>query len=311
VKEKELTYDVGVLVARFQVHELHDAHKELIDFVRERHHKVLVVLGASEVRGTTNNPLDIHARKQLVLRDYPDVETAYIHDEEFDEPWSKKLDKIIADNCTPHQTVMLYGGRDSFVDHYKGKHPTTVLESDRVFSGTLLREEVGGRGAQADPQWRAGAIWQAFNRYPTAFPTVDVAIFNDDYTKLLLVRKPNEEQWRLPGGFVDPRKDPHLEAAARRESHEETGLDITDPEYITSRLVDDWRYRREQDKIMTALFGAKRLSGHVNPADDVAEAQWFETSTLSATRQDQMPVVEHHRPLVVEAIKYASSKIGD
>jgi bifunctional NMN adenylyltransferase/nudix hydrolase len=300
VKEQETTYDVGVLVARFQVHELHDAHKELIDFVRSRHHKVLVVLGASEVRGTINNPLDIHARKQLVLDDYPDVETAYIHDEEFDESWSKKLDKIIADNCTPHQTVMLYGGRDSFVDHYKGKHPTTVLESDRVFSGTALRAEVGGRGAQASPMWRAGAIWQAHNRYPTAFVTVDVAIFDEDETKLLLVRKPNEEQWRLPGGFVNP-TDPHLEAAARRESHEETGLDITDPRYVGSFLVDDWRYRREQDKIMTTLFTAKRLSGHVTPDDDVAEAQWFNWTSEKLDFQNN--IVKHHQELVLKAIE--------
>ena len=66
--------------------------------------------------------------------------------------------------------------------------------------------------------------------YPRAALTVDAVVFGFDEgdLKLLLIERdlePYAGQWALPGGFV--RVDDTLEEAARRELHEEAGIDIT------------------------------------------------------------------------------------
>jgi bifunctional NMN adenylyltransferase/nudix hydrolase len=130
--------------------------------------------------------------------------------------------------------------------------------------------------------------------------TVDVAIFNEDYTKILLGKKANEDQYRLIGGFADPGSDSY-EADARREVREETGLSITDPEYIGSYRIDDWRYRGEPDrKIKTLLFVAKVFSGSARAADDIAEVRWFEIDDLHPAADWVIP---NHRPLIEASLR--------
>jgi bifunctional NMN adenylyltransferase/nudix hydrolase len=283
-------FDVGVIVGRFQVPQLHDAHRELIEHVCSAHDKVVIFLGLSPIPGTRENPLDFQARRQMLSEAFPQVEVLYIKDMVSDAVWSDKLDGMIEDVVTPHQTVCLYGGRESFIDRYHGSYKTCELISDRyINAGTEIRKQIaqGRTGPSAD--FRRGAVWNAYNRFPTAFATVDVAVF--DMTKILLVRKPYEDQWRLPGGFVEPGTT--LEANARREVQEETGVAITDPVYVGSTPIDDWRYRNEVDKITTTLFMANRLSGSPRPDDDVAEARWFEVDEV--TDKDLVP---NHRVLM-------------
>ena len=55
MKKTETIPDVGIIVARFQVHELHDAHRDLINSVLDRHDRVIIFLGLSEVRNTKRN----------------------------------------------------------------------------------------------------------------------------------------------------------------------------------------------------------------------------------------------------------------
>src|SRR5579859_5244904 len=96
-------HDVGVIVGRFQVHELHDAHKTLINEVLERHDKVIVFLGLSPLMNTQENPLDFQARKQMLLAEFPSLNILYIKDRNSDELWSKDLDAKISDLITPAQ----------------------------------------------------------------------------------------------------------------------------------------------------------------------------------------------------------------
>src|SRR3989442_7389562 len=64
-------------------------------------------------------------------------------------------------------------------------------------------------------------------KYPRPALTVDCAVFGFDEgeLKVLLIERglePFKGRWALPGGFV--RVDETLDAAARRELHEEAGL---------------------------------------------------------------------------------------
>lgn len=304
MQEKRDAYDVGVIVGRFQVHELHDGQRELIQHVVDEHEKVIIFLGLSPLRSSTNNPLDYEARKQMILEEFPDVLVAYIEDVPHDDVWSKKLDKQLRTLLTPSQTAVIYGGRDGFISHYRGTFPTQELESEAVMSGTVVRRQIKAAGTRATADFRAGVIWATGNRFPTAYSTVDVAVLRPKdkggmcgYGQdLLLGRKEHEQKFRFIGGFVDP-TDPNMHAACRREVQEEAGIAITDPVYVSSMLVDDWRYRDEHDAIMTTLFKANLLSGRPEPGDDIEEVRWFNVRDL----QDS-DVVQEHRPLI-QALK--------
>jgi bifunctional NMN adenylyltransferase/nudix hydrolase len=302
---KQDTYDVGVIVGRFQVPELHDAHKLLIQTVCDRHDKVVVFLGLSQLMVTRENPLDFESRKQMILDEFPDVIVLYAKDNRSDEVWSGKLDEMISDVVTPAQSVVLYGGRDSFIDRYHGRYPTAELEQDVFISGKEIRKNIARKSTKGTPDWRAGVVWAAHSGYPTCYPTVDIAVFNEDESEILLARKPGEKGLRLIGGFADPRS-PSYEADARREVQEEAGISITDPEYVGSFTIDDWRYRGEVDSIKTLLFKARLQFGTPTPDDDIDELHWVSVKTLRDTRdlgQINPTIVPEHIPLIERLIQ--------
>lgn len=264
--------DVAVVVGRFQVNELHEAHIDLINSVTQKHDRVLIFLGNSIIRNTTTNPLDYRARRAMIADKFPNVEIHYINDNPSDIVWSKNLDRLIVEQLLPMQTVTLYGSRDSFLKCYSGKYNVCELEATTFISGTEVRRRVcNNYPPTAD--YRAGMIAATAYRYPTAYQTVDVAVVNDK-REILLARKPDEKKWRFIGGFSDPRSD-SLEVDAKREVSEEAGIEVDNINYIGSTLIDDWRYRGEQDKIKTALFVAKYVYGKPEGADDVAEVKWL------------------------------------
>jgi len=290
------TLDVGVIVGRFQVHELHEAHIELIQSVCDVHDKVLIFLGLSPLMVTQNNPLDFESRKQMILKRFPDVNVLYIKDVNNDEAWSSKLDEQISDLVGPTSTVMLYGSRASFISLYHGKFPTTELMQESFISGTEIRKSIS-RKVKNTPEFRAGVIWAAYNQYPKVYPTIDVAIFNDDCTKLLMARKAFETKYRFVGGFADPRSVTY-EADVRREVAEEAGIDVSDPQYIGSVLVNDWRYRNEVDKIKTLFYKVKHVFGKPVAGDDVVEVRWFDIDKLNSKN-----VLPGHMPLLEKLLE--------
>ena len=282
--------DVGVIVGRFQVNELHEAHVDLITSVLQKHDRVLLFLGNSTIRNTLNNPLDYRARRTMIAEKFPTVEIHYINDNPSDTAWTKNLDKLIGEQLLPMQTVTLYGSRDSFLKCYTGKYTTCELEATTFISGTEVRRRVcNNYPPTAD--YRAGMIAATAYRFPTAFQTVDIAVVNDK-GELLLARKPDEKKWRFIGGFSDP-TSVSLEEDAKREVQEEAGVEVGNITYLGSTLINDWRYRGEIDKIKTALFVAKYVFGKPEGADDVAEVKWVSINNL--TKND---IVETHHILI-------------
>ncbi|MEI8101222.1 MAG: NUDIX domain-containing protein [Bacteroidota bacterium] len=280
--------DVGITVGRFQVNELHEAHIDLINSVIQKHDRVLLFLGNSIIRNTTSNPLDYRARRAMIADKFPNVEVHYINDNPSDAAWSKSLDKQIGEQLLPMQSVTLYGSRDSFLKAYSGKYNVCELEATTFISGTEVRRRVcNNYPPTAD--YRAGMIAATAYRYPTAFQTVDIAVVNDK-GEILLARKPEEKKWRFIGGFSDPRST-SLEADAKREVTEEASIEVDDITYLGSTLIDDWRYRGEQDKIKTAFFIAKYIYGKPEGADDIAEVKWIPIGT-GLTKDNIEPL--HH-----------------
>jgi bifunctional NMN adenylyltransferase/nudix hydrolase len=290
MQEVKTHADVGVIVARFHVDELTLGQRQLIDHVCSDHDKVIIYLGLAPVRGTRNNPLDFESRKQMVLADYPNVTVLYIKDTKKDDVWSATLDAQLADVVGPTQSVMMYGSRESFITPYSGKHHTTELQQEVFVSGTETRNRIG-RSVKASKDFRTGAIWSAYNRFPNIMPTVDIAIWDETHERLLMARKDGEKKYRFIGGFADGKTS--FEADARREVMEEAHIEISTPLYLCSMPVDDWRYRREADSIVTTFFEATHVFGKPTPDDDIVELKWFDVKTIS-----EADIVKGHRPLL-------------
>lgn len=270
--------DVGIIVGRFQTHELHEAHIDLIQTVCNRHDKVILFLGLSPLKFTRNNPLDFETRKQMVLERFPRITILYIKDCYDDEVWSKRLDEQISDNLGASQSVVLYGGRDSFIKCYTGKYQTVELVPESYISASELRKTIS-RSVMNDAKFRAGIIHATANQFTNAIPTVDIAIFSGDYKKILLGRKEGEKKYRFIGGFAEAESD-NFEYDAKREVAEETGLEIGNLQYVGSKKINDWRYRKESSKIKTLLFVATVIYGAAKAGDDICEVRWFDYNVI-------------------------------
>ena len=149
--------------------------------------------------------------------------------------------------------------------------------------------------------------------YPCALSTVDVAAcrYRGGTYEVVLGRKKNAKRWRLPGGFVDCKKDRTFREAAARELGEEVPGCVTAAEFeviCPGIQVDDPRYRRDKDKVFTTLF----LLKYVGPddwrprgGDDLPEVQWFALEAqMGIPREACSPVileedlVREHIPLL-------------
>ncbi len=113
--------------------------------------------------------------------------------------------------------------------------------------------------------------------YPRAALTVDCVVFGLDESdlKVLLIQRdlpPFEGRWALPGGFV--RLDETLEEAARRELHEETGIENVFLEQLYT--VGDL-HRDPRERVVTvAYYALVKLTDHqVQAATDARNAAWF------------------------------------
>ena len=290
--------EIGVIIGRFQVHQLHPGHIDLISHVQSKHNKVIVFLGVSPALVTRKNPLDFVTRKELLTKEFPGLTVLSLPDMPDDYDWSKELDKRIRE-VSPIDGVVLYGSRDSFIPYYHGVFETVVLPESAGMTGTNLRIEVS-KEVKSSPDFRAGVIYAAFNQYPKIFPTVDVAVIRDK--EVLLARKAHEKKFRFIGGYTDP-ADNSFEEAAKREVREEAAIEIENIRYIASHKIDDWRYRGEEDKIITHLFAADYVSGEPRAEDDVVELKWISQDQLT---EDQ--VVDEHLPLLHSFLSYFQLK---
>lgn len=279
---------IGIIIARFQTSYLHEGHISLIRYVKKRNDAVVIFLGSCETKLTINNPLDYESRQAMIHGLFPEVTVCKLSDTKYDSVWNNNLDLLLK-KLYPDDDIVLYGSRDSFIQYYKGEYRSEVFQELPSISATRIRSGLH-EYIKDDISWREGIIYASANKYPVSYQAVDVAIINFDKNEILLGRKLGESKFRLIGGFVDVNDD-SLEAAAKREAKEECGDIETDAyKYLGSFRVDDWRYKKSHDKIMTALFYCSYIYGRVNAQDDINELKWFNISSLLSN--DIEP--EHH-----------------
>ena len=131
--------------------------------------------------------------------------------------------------------------------------------------------------------------------YPRPMVTVDTVIFTlreDDLHVLLVKRKnwPFEGTWAIPGGFVD--MDETLEAAAKRELKEETGLaDL----FLEQLYTFGDPGRDPRGRSITITYFAVVQAGAVDPqaADDAADVGWWSIYHLPPLAFDHDKILDY------------------
>ncbi len=294
---KEKQTDIGVVIGRFQLHNLHKAHIDLIQYVVDRHDKVILFLGTSTAIGTKRHPLDFITRKYMIEELFSNLVILPLPDNKSDDVWSNQI-HIKVREVFPSGNVTLYGSRDSFIPYYKGTWNCIELEPTTYISATDIRNKVSKKVLQSE-DFRAGIIYSVYNQYPIVHSTVDLLIKQGN--RVLLGRKPTQKEYRFVGGFVDPNDENEIQSC-RREGLEETGLELGNFKFICSRKIEDWRYRGIKDRsIMTHLYECEVIFGSPTPQDDIEELKWFSFEEL---REDYKNIlVTEHVKLFEDYIK--------
>lgn len=141
--------------------------------------------------------------------------------------------------------------------------------------------------------------------YPRPALTVDCVVFGFDAQatlQVLLIQRdlpPYAGQWALPGGFVHLQES--LEAAARRELQEETGVDDIFLEQLYTFGAPD-RDPRER-VVSVAYYGLINLVSHpLQATTDARDTAWFTLEALP-------PLAFDHQQILTMAIARLRGKV--
>lgn len=295
---------IGVVIGRFQTPYLHDGHIELLNYVKRHNDIIVVMVGCTVSKQTTNNPLDYGTRELMITEKYPEAIMRPIWDSKSDKSWSRNVDFLVTQICKTYDTteVVIYGGRDSFIPHYSGEYRTEEIKVGlHAASATHLRKAVS-KMAIGSMDFRKGVIYGAFDKYPRVFPTVDIVPCDYIRNKVLLGRKTGEAKFRFIGGFADP-TDKNFEEAALRELGEEVPNIViidTDVCHLGSFKIKDWRLAKEEDSIITSFYEVlAEYQPGLKAGDDLEEVRWFDFEHLT-----EDTVEPEHAPLMKCLVKH-------
>ncbi len=144
--------------------------------------------------------------------------------------------------------------------------------------------------------------------YPHPAVTVDIVIFTirEARLKLLLIRRAGEPyrgRWALPGGFI--RLDEALEASARRELEEETGVSGV---YLEQLYTFGAPERDPRERVITvayyALIPSDRLQ--LRAATDAEAVGWFGMDELPALAFDHTDIIAMAHERLVAKLDYST-----
>ena len=162
--------NIGIIVGRFQVPELHPGHLHLIKFALDNFEEVHAVIGVTKGdKLDQKNPLPYEAREIMILETFPELfgKLHTIEDIGNYPVWVQKLDEIL-EPLAKDGVIHIIGSRDSVATRYKefgGKHEIAIIEPLECFSGTGARNTIK---QNYHPLWhkeaRKIAVWAIENQ---------------------------------------------------------------------------------------------------------------------------------------------------
>jgi 8-oxo-dGTP diphosphatase len=144
--------------------------------------------------------------------------------------------------------------------------------------------------------------------YPHPAVTTDVVVFTirDRRLNLLLIERGGEPfrgMWALPGGFLDIDED--LEACAKRELEEETGVSGVYLEQLYTFGKPD---RDPRERVISiayyALVPSDRLQ--VKAASDASDAKWFALDEMPELAFDHNQIIKQAHGRLVAKLDYST-----
>lgn len=295
---------IGVVIGRFQIDQPHAGHRHVLNTAREENDILMILIGVS-VFNTKENPLDYQTRKMMLEEYYGQAIICPVMDHASDKHWSENVDSIIRSHFPHERNITLYCSRNGFSDGYYGRHNVSVLDPiEDGISASNRRKEIKNQilwNSHRNHFFREGMIYHSQIEFDRINPTVDIAMVKDDDKVLMMKRNYEGACWRLPGGFVDIKRDPTLELAARREFFEETGLSCeTDPKYVCSEMIADYR-NTPSSRIITTLFYVPYSHGRPECKDLLEDLKVLEWVPLGI---DLTEVDTDHQGLLIKLGEY-------
>jgi 8-oxo-dGTP diphosphatase len=142
--------------------------------------------------------------------------------------------------------------------------------------------------------------------WPRPALAVDCVVFGaaDDRLEVLLVQRgeaPFEDAWALPGGFVRESED--LDAAARRELSEETGVDLA---YMEQLYTFGTPGRDPRGRVVTVSWLALVRPGvhRLQPRTDARDAAWHPVADLPPLAFDHARILDVARERLQGKLRY-------
>ena len=135
-------------------------------------------------------------------------------------------------------------------------------------------------------------------QHPRPSVTVDIVVFHShrDGLRVLLIqrrREPYQGFWALPGGFVE--MDEPLEATAKRELQEETGLSVPSLEQLGAYGDPE---RDPRGRVISIAYMAvlpEEADSQVVGASDASRAAWFPINDLPPLAFDHNKILQDAR----------------
>ena len=270
---------LGVIVGRFQTPDITPGHEFLFEEVYKRHKNLVVFIGCKppHFQPDEKNPLDFFSRKSMIQASKPDVSILSITDNRYDEEWSIELDKRI-DEIKGAFDVILYGSRDSFISHYKGKFETHELESTIIYSATSVREEIIQKELE-DKKFRCGFIYGLSERLVCGLHNSFGLLYEKEENgkiKILIGKKRGDKEYSLFGGVYSPDSDKNYADTMKRTMKEQLGdnIEIGSVKFLFDAQLDHWAYKSSNDKLHANFFLCQRAWGYVRPNHDYELVEW-------------------------------------